>query len=215
MLKLLYFGEFFVWYDIYMPSLQKKKIVRLFYLISICDVLARNLLGPVYAVYVTRIIHGNLLDSGIALAISTCVMGLLIVVSGRIASKYRTEKLQMVIGYLMAALVYLGFIVIKTPVQLYILEAVSGIASAIELPASTGLFSSIQEENKHSKGWGEYFGLMNFVSAFSLLTSGFIAQRFGFHPLFLTMFSLELLGMLIAIYLLRFKNVHATLGPSV
>lgn len=191
----------------------KKQIIRLFYVVSIFESLARNLFGPVYAVFVTTVIHGDLQDSGIALAISTGVVGLLIVVSGRVASKYHTEKLQMVIGYAGAALVYLGFIIIKTPTQLFILEAISGLASAIELPASTGLFSSVQDENKHSKGWGDYFGFMSCISAIALLMSGVVAQRFGFHALFLTMFSLQLLGMFFALYLLRFKEVRVVV-PS-
>jgi MFS family permease len=183
-----------------------RKMLIVLYIISIFEVIARSLFGPVFAVYVIHI-GGDLLASGTALAINTAVVGLFIFIFGRVASKYHTEKLQLVIGYGLTALVYLGYSFVKTPHQLFLLEAISGVAAALEVPAFSGLFSSLQEKDKHAKGWGDYLGMMNFISAGALVASGAIAQKYGFNPLFYTMFGFEMLCMLFAITLFRYKSV--------
>ena len=183
-----------------------KKMLLILYVISILEVIARNLFGPVFAAYVIDI-GGDLMASGTALAINTAVVGVFIIIFGRIASKYHTEKLQLVIGYGLTALVYLGYTLVDTPHQLFALEAVSGIAAALEVPAFSGLFSSLQKKDKHAKGWGDYLGMMNFISAGALLASGAIAQEYGFDTLFITMFSFEIFCMFFAITLFRYKNI--------
>lgn len=181
------------------------RLVLVLYLISVLEVVARNLFGPFYAVYVERI-GGDPISSGAAVAINSAVVGLFIIISGRVASKYKTEKLQMVIGFGISAVVYLGYIYINHPWQLFILEAISGVAVALSLPAFSGLYSAALEKGKHSSGWGDYFGFMNLISAVALFVSGVVVQKLGFNTLFVMMFSFQLLGMLASIYLFKFKE---------
>jgi MFS family permease len=183
--------------------MNKRSLVRTLFIISFFEVVARNLFGPVFAVYVNKI-GGDLLASGTALAIGTATLGLFIIISGRIASKYHTERIQLVIGYGLAALAYLGFIFVKSPTQLFMVEALSGLAAAIEMPAFSGLFSSFLKQ-RHASSWGDYFGVMNFVSAGALFISGVISQQYGFRTLFFVMFATQLMGMFAAIYLYRFR----------
>ena len=183
-----------------------RKMILVLYAISVFEVIARNLFGPVFAVWVVSI-GGTLFDSGMALAIETAVVGVFIIIFGRIASKYHTEKLQLVIGYGLSALIYLAYAYIHTPQQLFIVQAVGGIAAALEVPAFSGLFSSLLEKDKHAKGWGDYMGAMNFISAGALLAAGAVAQNFGFNALFYTMFAFQLCCMTSAILLFRYRPV--------
>jgi len=179
-------------------------MILLLYAISVFEVIARNLFSPVFAVYVLRI-GGDLLASGTALAIETVVVGVFIIIFGRLASKHHTEKLQLTLGYGLTALIYLGYIFVETPHQLFILQAVAGVAAALEVPAFSGLFSALQEKDKHAKGWGDYLGVMNFISAGALIASGAIAQQYGFNTLFYAMFGFQLFCMFGAIALFRYK----------
>jgi MFS family permease len=180
------------------------RLIMVLYLISVLEVVARNLFGPFYAVYVERI-GGDPISSGTAVAINSAVVGLFIVIFGRVAARYKTEKLQMVIGFGISALVYLSYIFIDHPWQLFILEAISGIAVALSLPAFSGLYSAALEKGKHSSDWGDYFGFMNLVSAVTLFSSGVVVQKLGFNTLFVMMFIFQLLGMLASIYLFKLK----------
>ena len=183
-------------------------MILLLYAISVFEVIARNLFSPVFAAYVLDI-GGDLFASGTALAIETAVVGVFIIIFGRVASKYHTEKLQLTLGYGLTALIYLGYTLIETPNQLYILQAVAGIAAALEVPAFSGLFSALQEKDKHAKGWGDYLGVMNFISAGALVASGAIAQQYGFNTLFYAMFGFQLCCMFGAIALFRYKEGEA------
>jgi MFS family permease len=181
-----------------------RRMMLILYIISVFEVISRNLFGPLYAVYVSTL-GGDLIASGAAVAINTAIVGVFIIISGRIASKYHTEKHQLVLGYGLSTLVYLGYIFIDTPMQLFALEAISGIATAIEVPAFSGLFSALQKRGKHSRGWGDFLGSMNLISAGALLASGAIAQTYGFNALFLTMFGFQSVCMIAAIFLFRYK----------
>lgn len=182
----------------------RQRAIIVLYFTSFFEVIARNLFGPVFAAFVLHI-GGDLLASGTALAINTAIVGLFIIVSGRVAHKYHTERLQLLIGYGLAALVYFGFTFVKNPHQLFVLEAISGLASAVEVPAFSGLFSELHKDGSHSKAWGDYFGVMNFVSAGALFASGAIAQHYGFNTLFLTMCAFEFCCMVTALYLFKLK----------
>lgn len=181
-----------------------KRMILVLYGISVFEVIARNLFSPIFAAYVLDI-GGDLFDSGTALAIETAVVGVFIIIFGRLASKFHTEKLQLVIGYGLTALIYLGYSLVDTPQQLFALQAVSGIAAALEVPAFSGLFSALQEKDKHAKGWGDYLGAMNFISAGALLVSGAVAQNYGFNTLFYMMFGFQIMCMLGAVVLFRYK----------
>ena len=82
--------------------------------------------------------------AGSALALDFAIIGTLIVVSGRIANKYHTEKLQLIVGYALAIIVAFGYMVIQTPTQLFLIEMLAGLSIAIAQPAFSGLYTPLQ-----------------------------------------------------------------------
>lgn len=176
-----------------------KKIKNTLLFIQVFNITASNLLGPVYAVYVKKI-GGNLLTAGVAYAISMAVIGTLIVVSGRFASKYHTEKLQLIIGYTLAIFVAFGYMIIRTPFELFLLEILAGLSIAISQPAFSGIYSSRAEVGKHTSSWGDYLGMAYWAAAAASLYAGYVSQRFGFSSLFISMMILNGLSALGAIY---------------
>ncbi len=175
-------------------------MINILLFIQFFNLFADNLLGPVYAVYVKGI-GGDLLTAGGALALNLAVVGSLIILSGRIANKYHTEKLQLILGYSIGVLVAAGYLVIKTPIELFFIQILSGLSIAIAQPAFSGIFSSKLEKGKHTSSWGDYLGLTYWAAAISALSSGFITQSFGFPALFYSMMITQGLSVLGAIYL--------------
>lgn len=177
--------------------MQKLKNTLLF--IQVSNLFASNLMGPIYAVYVKGI-GGDLLTAGSALALDFAVIGSLIIISGRIANKYHTEKLQLILGYFIAIFVAAGYMLIKDTTGLFIVEILAGISIAIAQPAFSGLYSSKLEGNRHTASWGDYLGLTYWAGALSAFSSGFIAQKFGFSAVFISMMILNGLSALGALY---------------
>jgi MFS-type transporter involved in bile tolerance (Atg22 family) len=182
-----------------------KRLIRLLFVIEFFNTLAYGLLSPVLAVYVKKL-GGNLFTAGLATAIATIVTGLLIAIVGRIAERQKSEKLFMVIGYLVASLAAVGFLVITTTWQLYIVEIISGISIALIQPSLQGLYSAALEDGKHTSGWGDFTGFLYVVAAFSALYSGFVSQTFGFTALFASMLVAQLASVVGSIYLYRLPD---------
>ena len=186
-----------------------KKVIYILLFIQFFNLFAGNLLGPVYAIYVKGI-GGDLLTAGSALALNLAIIGSLIILSGRIANKYHTEKLQLILGYSIGVLVAVGYLIIQTPMQLFFVQILSGLSIAIAQPASSGIFSARLEKGQHTSSWGDYLGLTYWAAALSALSSGFISQNFGFPALFYSMIITQGLSVLGAIYLyyLPSKDSH-------
>lgn len=176
-----------------------KKIRNTLLFIQVFNITASNFLGPVYAVYVKKI-GGDLLTAGATYAISMAVIGSLIVVSGRFANKYHTEKLQLILGYTLAIFVAFGYLIIRTPNELFLLEILAGLSIAISQPAFSGIYSSKTEEGKYTSSWGDYLGMAYWAAAFAALYAGYVSQQFGFSALFISMMILNGLSVIGAIY---------------
>ncbi len=180
-----------------------------FFLLAIqfFNIFADGLLGPFYAVFVKNI-AGDFLTAGSAYALNLLVIGVLIVISGRIAQKHHTEKIQLIIGYSINLIVAIGYLLIQTQLQLFAIQILSGIAIATFQPAFSGLFSSqLSHNHSHTAKWGDYFGLTYIASALAALSAGIITQQFGFNALFVLMIITQSIALIGAIYITVAKKV--------
>lgn len=171
------------------------KTLRALFFIQFFNLFTTNLLGPVYAVYVSKI-GGDLLIAGGASAAGFAVIGTLIFISGKIAARFHTEKLQLIIGYSIGLIVTIGYLLITSPAQLFVLQVLLGVSVATSQPAYNGLFSSRLGDGSHASRWGTYFAMTYYSGALAALASGFISQMYGFHSLFYAMIVTQSLGLL-------------------
>lgn len=176
------------------------RTLQTLFFIQFFNLFTVELLNPVYAAYVANI-GGNLFTAGSALSVRLAIIGILIFVSGQIAGKYHTEKLQLVTGYSIGLVVVIGYLLINTPVQLFVLQILLGLSIAVAQPAYNGMFSSRLRNGSHSSRWGSYFAMTYFSGALAALSSGFISQTYGFDFLFYTMIFTQSLGVLGTFYL--------------
>lgn len=176
-----------------------RKIKNILLFIQLANILASNLLGPIYTAYVNGI-GGDLLTAGSALAIDYAVIGALIILSGRLANKYHTEKLQLIVGYILATVVGYGFMIVQNPAQLFIVEIFAGLSIAISSPAFSGIFSAMVESGKHTSHWGDFLGYSYFIAAFAAFFAGILSQNFGISAVFVVMIVVNGLSAIGAIY---------------
>lgn len=182
-----------------------KLFARTLLLISLAEVIASNLF-PLYATYVQHI-GGNLFDVGATLALQSLVVGIGSILSGRIAERYKTEKIHLIIGYTISTLVFLTYPHITNPHQFFYTQLADGIGLALVIPAFSGLYSSVMQSGKHTRTWGDYVGAVNIAAAVALLVSGIIAQRFGYNALFYSVAGFQALTVVGALFLFKQRTV--------
>lgn len=177
-----------------------KKVIQALLFIQIANLIASNLLVPIYSVYVKGV-GGNLLTAGTAIAINYCVVGTLVIISGNFANKHHSEKIQLIIGYLLSSVAALCFLLTKNPAQLFLSMTISGISIAIIAPAFSGLYSKNIEQGKHTSSWGNYWGLTYWGAAIASIIAGVVSQGYGFDAIFILMIVFNILSTLGATYL--------------
>ena len=91
--------------------------------VSLIASFAIGLLGPIYAIFVEEI-GGSILDAGIAYAIFSIFTGILIISFGSTKFFARNTKKIVVIGYFILALGNLGYLLVKSPIHLFIVQVV-------------------------------------------------------------------------------------------
>ena len=168
--------------------------------IQITSLIASNVLAPIYSVYVKGV-GGDLLTAGTTIAVNYAVVGALVIASGRFANKHHTEKIQLILGYVLSDFAALCFMLTKNPTQLFLSMTVSGRAIAIVSPAFSGHYSKNIEEGKHTSSWGDYWGLTYWGAAIASVIAGVVSQHYGFNAIFILMMVLNGFSALGAIYL--------------
>jgi MFS family permease len=156
--------------------------------------LGEGMFGPLLAVFAGRV-GGNVLDISYAWAAFLIVAGVMNMVVGRLADNYSKEKI-MVAGYALNTLVTFSYILVSNTLQLFIVEALLGLAAALASPTWYSLYAKY--ENKESSGsqWGMYTGQAKIATALAMLVGGYIVTYFSFTALFVLMGSIQLVATL-------------------
>ena len=91
-----------------------------------------GLLGPLYAVFAQKI-GGDILEMTGAYALYLIVGGLFSIGFGKYSDHVSKEKM-MVAGYMLNAAATFGYLLVDTPIKLFIVQALLGLANALATP---------------------------------------------------------------------------------
>ncbi|MBU0731756.1 MFS transporter [Patescibacteria group bacterium] len=162
-------------------------------------ILAGALLTPIWAIYVEGI-GGDILTAGFAYAIFLIVAGVVIVVFGKLEDKIKRKDLVVVVSYAIMGVGFFCYLLVKSPWQLFIVQAIIGLGEAIYIPALNALYDRFIEEKKAASQWGSWDGMIYIVAGVAAISGAVIADYLGFSMLFIAMGCfclLSALGMLI------------------
>ena len=73
-----------------------------------------------------------------------------------------------------------------------------GIGEMIVVPARDSFYTKYLDKKKMASQWAAWESLWFIIAGIAALLGAFIANKFGFKSLFLTMFFLSLLGLIIS-----------------
>ena len=159
-----------------------------------------GLLAPIYALYVENI-GGNIVDAGIAWAIFSISMGVLLIVFGKLENHLLDKRLMMVFGYFIISFCAIGLIFIQTPIQLFLIQFCLGVSLALIDPAFLAIFGTNEDKGKESEEWGAWAGGKSIIIGIVSLIGALIVNQFGWTILFIMMFMFQFSAALLSLKL--------------
>ncbi|MBI2033317.1 MAG: MFS transporter [Candidatus Levybacteria bacterium] len=181
-----------------MNTLRKVLLISdAFYLLS------GGLLGPIYALFVTKI-GGDLLDASSAFALFMLTAGIVTFLLSIWEDKSKHRRKFVIIGYGIGMLGAIGYLFVNSTMTLFIVQIILGLAVSVKDPAYDALFSNSQ---KHlALAWGEWETVDYFALSGGAFFGGLIAQYLGFQVLLFCMAFLSVVSFITSMYLLRLKE---------
>ena len=160
-----------------------------------------GLMSPIFAIFVTQQIQGaTLITVGLAEAVYLATKSILQIPIGIKIDETKGQKLDFwlaFLGSLLTAVAIILYVFAKTPLHIYLIQFVFGIAGAISYPAWMGLFSRNIHAGRESFLWGLHSTTTELSWAATAALGGFLAEKLGFGSLFLISGSVAFIGSLV------------------
>jgi MFS family permease len=161
---------------------------------------ASGLLGPIFALFIEGfIIGGNEAVVGLAAGIYLFTKSTLQIPIAHLIDRIRGEKDDfwlMFICTLVIALIPLFYLIINTPLQLYLVQFILGLFTAFTFPTYMAIFTRHIDKEKEGIEWGMYFTFTDLTSAVLASVGGFLATTQGFPTLIIAVVVVSIIGSL-------------------
>lgn len=163
---------------------------------------AMGLLAPLYALFVQKV-GGSVLDIGFAYAIFAILTGLFIMIMGNSGFFMKHVRKMVPIGYALMTIAYINYIFVKNPTQLFISQAILGIATGMLEPSWDAVFSEKLSEKQEIKNWTMWSGSINIILGISAIIGSLIISNYSFKVLFILMSVFAAISAIISLGVLR------------
>lgn len=163
-----------------------KRPLKIILITNSLVILAGALLGPIYAIYVEEI-GGDILTVGSTYAIFSIVAGTVIIFLGKIEDKIKNKKRLVIGAYFLLALGFFGYLLVKSPMHLFLIQIIIGIGQAIYIPALDVLYDKNIESRKAAYQWGLWEGIYYIIGGVAAFIGAWVANIYGFSILFIFM----------------------------
>ncbi|MDD3498238.1 MAG: MFS transporter [Candidatus Moranbacteria bacterium] len=191
-----------------------KKVNRIIRLLIVSDLFVVGgfaLVAPIFAIYITRTIEGaDLAVLGIAEAIYLLTRSVFQVPFAMVVDRIKGENdnfWAVVIGLSIYAIVPLLYLSISFSWQLYAIQFLYGLGSAIAVPSWMAIFIKNVDKNHEGLEWGVYEMSVGLGSALAAFMGGVLSEILGFAPVFLMISFMSLAGIAM-IFMIR-KDIYS------
>ncbi len=161
---------------------------------------AGGLLGPLYAVFVEGI-GGDVLIVGASWSVFMLLSGVGLLVSGRIVDKMTSEKPVIMASHLIHALGFLGYLLVSSPVHLFAVQVLLGIATAMGYPSRESWFTRFIDKDKIAFQWATWEATYSITVAVAALIGALVVSIYGFPVLFVSMSVLAFAGLIVSAFI--------------
>ncbi len=181
-----------------------------------------GLIGPIFAIFLTKQIQGgNLVSVGFIVAtywITKSITQPFIAYYMDFKKGEKDDFLFLVRGMLVANLIPLGYLFVTHVWQIFFLEFIRGLAMACVIPSWSAIFTRHINKGWEAFSWSIESTSIGFALGFAAAFGGIIANFLGFKTLFILV---SILGLLATFILLKIgkeifpkNNSHSYFKPS-
>lgn len=168
---------------------------------------AVNLFSPVFAIFVERKVQGaGLKDVGIATTLYFIFKAVAEMPIGAWLDKIKSETRDLCAalgGTLVMALVYFSYTFVDQKWELFVAQAVLGLAAAFAFPGWYILFTRHVDKEKEGVEWSMYDVSMGIGIGGAATLGAFIADYYGFDALFVVVGCITVVGSLLLLTIRR------------
>ena len=166
-----------------------------------------GLIGPIFAIFLTKQIHGGSLEMvGFVAAIYWIVKSIVQPFIAHQLDKNHGEKDYfqfLIIGMFIANLVPLGYIFSSQPWHIFALEFIRGLAMACVVPTWAGIFTRHIDKGREAFSWSLESTGIGFAAGIAGAFGGIMASTLGFNMVFVLV---AIFGTLSSSALLLIRN---------
>lgn len=155
--------------------------------------LGEGMLGPFFAVFAEKI-GGSILDISWACAIYLIVQGVLSAFAGKISDGKMSKEKLMVFGYGLNALFTFGYLLVSSPLQLFLIQAGLGVAAAVSTPTWDALYAKHEDRKHDGYTWGLARGESEITTGIAIIIGGLIINFYSFTALFIVMGTVQIIA---------------------
>jgi len=164
------------------------KIIKTLILSDLALIIGVNSYSPIFAVFVTQTIRGgDVKIAGFAASVYWIVSSLLMVPIGRFLDVKKKEKMDLlfiVFGNLIAGAALFCYNFASLPWHIYLIEGISGLGMAMNIPAYAAIFTRHIDKGKESSEWSLRSALTGVGVGLAGAAGGYLAENMGFNFLF-------------------------------
>jgi len=167
---------------------------------------SEGMLGPLFAVF-TQKIGGDILDITWAWALYLIATGTMIIFVGKISDTIISKEKTMVAGYALRAICSFAYLLVSSPIHLFIVQIVIGIATAMNGPTWDALYDRYDDsDDEAGYVWGLAGGEGKLITGIGLIIGGMIVTYGSFKILFITMGVIHTIATIYQARILGIKN---------
>ena len=160
------------------------------------------LFSPLYALFALKVGAGAL-QTGAAYAVYTGLAGLIIILFGKFEDRFRDKRWLVVLGYFWLSGAALLFLLVKSSLSLFVVQAINAIGTGILFPAWKATYARFSNRGKEASEWSLFVGGNMLCTAVAALLGGLLVKLYNFRIIFVLMFLIQLCAALLSLYLVR------------
>lgn len=172
--------------------LKKNRILANLFLFNGIFVFALSLLGPLYAVFVLKIVD-DIFWVSVSWATALITSSIVVFYLSKYGDRYKDKNL-LLAGYLVRAASWALFIFIGNIWQLLVLQVFLGVGEALGTPSFNAIFAEHLDDGKHIAEYSDWALIVNAVIAVATVMGALLVRQYGFGLLFGLMSILSLVA---------------------
>jgi predicted MFS family arabinose efflux permease len=162
-----------------------KKLSKYLLMASFFGTCGESMITPLYGMFVSKI-GGSIIDAGIGYAIFSIITGVITIVSAKI--KWFTNNLELVVflGFLIASIGDLSYVLVSGSFGLFCVQATNGISVGLLNPAWETLYTQDTDEGDEHGAWSLWGGGASISTGVAAIVGSVITSLLGFKAMFVT-----------------------------